>query len=159
IGSGTPGTGTISGNPGTFTVTGSAFSNNVTFVPAAQGTSTLTITEPAGYYASTSPSYPLQITATVTAPAITVTNTTVGNNFYTGLSISIGAAPPTSEMMTLTSNDPTHFLLSTSPTAVGSASIQVQLTGGSQSVPPIYLQGQNYSGTVAITSLVTATAS
>jgi hypothetical protein len=79
----------------------------------------------------------------------------VGNNTYAGLSLTLGAAPPSNEIMTITSSDPTHFLLSTSPTAVGSASVTVQLTGGSASVPPIYIQGQNYSGATAI---VTASA-
>jgi hypothetical protein len=101
---------------------------------------------------------PLQITATVAAPAITVGSPVVGNNSIVGLSVSLGAAPPSNEIMTITSSDPTHFLLSTSPTAVGTTSVTVQLTGGSGSVPQIYIEGQNYSGATAITAIVTASA-
>ena len=59
--------------------------------------------------------------------------------------------------MTLTSSDPAHFLLSTSATTAGSSSVTVNLTKGSTSVPAVYVQGMNYSGTTAITATVTAT--
>ena len=159
ITSGTTATGTITGNPGTFTVNGSTYSQNTSFQPVAAGTSVLTINEPTGYFASTSSNWPTQITATVNAPTITVNPTTVGNNFITTLSISLQSGPPTSETMTITSNDSTHFLLSTSPTVVGSASVQVTLTAGSASVPTVYLQGQNFNNNAtAWTTSVTATA-
>jgi hypothetical protein len=60
--------------------------------------------------------------------------------------------------MTITSADPTHFLLSTSASAVGTSSVTVALTKGSGSVPTIYIQGQNYSGSAAITASITASA-
>jgi hypothetical protein len=60
--------------------------------------------------------------------------------------------------MTITSSDPVHFLLATSPTAVGTASITLQLTGGSFNVPAFYVEGQNFSGLIATTATLTASA-
>jgi len=157
--SGTPGTGTISGSPSSFAVNGgSSNSPAITFVPVAQGTSTITLTQPSGYSASTSATYPTQITATVTAAAITVSPAFVGNNFITPLSLTLQAPPPSTETMTVTSSDPTHFLLSTSPTVLGTTSVTVTLTGGSANVPLVYLQGLNYSGNTAITTSIDASA-
>jgi hypothetical protein len=85
-------------------------------------------------------------------------NNVVGNNTVTGNSVRLSAAPPSNENLTITSSDPTHFLLSTSPTTVGAASITLQLTAGNSSVPAFYLEGQNFSGTTAITATLTASA-
>src|SRR4029077_6097296 len=41
---------------------------------------------------------------------------------------------------------------------VGSATITLQLTGGSGSVPAFYIEGQNFSGAGAITATLTASA-
>jgi hypothetical protein len=103
----------------------------------------------------------VQLVTTVTAPALNffITNgNVVGNNTVTANSIRLGAAPPSNENLTITSSDPTHFLLSTSPTTVGAASITLQLTAGNSSVPAFYLEGQNFSGAGAITGTLTASA-
>ena len=157
--SGTTSVGTISGSPATIPV-GSYYNNtSIAFTPLTAGATNLTLNTPAGYYTPTSGVYSAQqITATVAAPTITVGSQTVGNNTYTNISLSLAAPPPTNETMTITSSDPTHFLLSTSTTAVGSASVTVNLTAGSTTVPTVYEQGQNYSGSTAITSTITASA-
>jgi hypothetical protein len=154
--SASPTVGTISGSPASFTVYGNSYINSFLFQPVSAGTSNLSITEPAGYSAPSNE--PLQITATVTAPTISVSNPIVGNNLETTVSVSLAAAPPANETLTLTSSDSNHFLLSTSPTAVGLASITVPLTKGSTSVPTIYIQGENYTGSTAITATLTASA-
>jgi hypothetical protein len=66
--------------------------------------------------------------------------------------------PPYDQTMTVTSSDPTHFLLTTDPTVLGSASINVLLTQNDPYIPAIYLQGQNFSGTSAIRATITASA-
>ena len=64
ITSGTTNVGTISGSPATIPA-GIYYNNSsITFTPLTAGTSTLTLTEPAGYY--TPSSLATQITATVT---------------------------------------------------------------------------------------------
>lgn len=152
------GVGTVTGNPASIAV-GSYFTQTESFQPVGAGTTNLNLATPTGYF--TPANEPVQIVATVTAPAITVAvnNTNVvGNNLISNGSIGLGASPPTSETLTITSSDPTHFLLTADPTKVGAASITLQLTGGSGSAPPFYVEGQNYSGTTAITATLTASA-
>jgi hypothetical protein len=151
--------GTISGSPSSIGV-GAYFSQGVSFQPVGAGTTNLNLATPTGY--STPANVSVQIVATVAVPAINFNFVgaagVVGNNLIANVGIGIGAAPPSNETMTITSSDPTHFLLSTSPTAVGTASITLQLTGGSLSVPQFYIEGQNFSGTTAITATLTASA-
>jgi len=123
----------------------------------------LNLASPTGYFTPTNLS--VQIAATVSAPAIGINvngfsggSVIVGNNLLSNGAIALGAAPPSNEILTLTSSDPTHFLLSTSPTTVGSSSITLQLTGGSGSVPAFYVEGRNFSGAGAITATLTASA-
>jgi hypothetical protein len=153
------GVGPVSGSPASIGV-GAYFTQAIIFHPATAGTTNLNLATPTGYFTPTN--VPVQIVATVTAPAITfnVSGGTgvVGNNLLSNGSIGIAAAPPSNETLTITSSDPTHFLLSTSPTAIGTASITLQLTGGSFSVPPFYIEGQNFAGVGAITATLTASA-
>jgi len=147
--------GTVTGSPASIGV-GSFATSAISFQPVASGSTNLNLATPSGY--STPANNPVQIVATVTAPAINVSSPTVGNNLVINDGISLGAAPPSNETMTLTSGDPTHFLLTTDATKVGTASITVPLTAGSFSVPSFYIEGQNYSGTTAITATLTASA-
>ncbi len=110
----------------------------------AQGSANLSVTSPG--------------IDTITAPisvgpvaGITLNFPVIGNNLVAQGSISLDAAPPLTPTnppsLTLTSSDPTHFLLTADPTKVGSASITLPLTPGSVSVPTFYIEGQNFSGT------------
>jgi hypothetical protein len=130
--------GTVTGSPASIAV-GAYYTQAMAFHPSTAGTTNLNLATPAGYF--TPSNIPVQIVATVSAPAININNQIVGNNTILGPAISLGAAPPSNETMTLTSSDPTHFLLSTSSTVVGTASITLQLTGGSLNVPQFYIQG------------------
>jgi hypothetical protein len=147
--------GTVSGSPASIAV-GAYYTQTISFVPAAAGTTNLNLATPAGYF--TPSNIPVQIVATVTAPPLNLASSIIGNNLVQSGGLSLGAAPPSNETLTLTSSDPTHFLLSASPTVVGTASITLQLTGGSTGVPTFYMEGQNFSGTAAITATLTASA-
>jgi len=147
--------GTVTGGPASIPV-GSYFNSALSFVPATAGTTNLNLATPTGY--STPANVPVQIVTTVTAPTINLSNTIVGSNTIIQGGISLGAAPPSNEMLTLTSSDPTHFLLTADPTKVGTAQVKLQLTGGSFSVPAFYIEGQNFSGVGAITATLTASA-
>jgi len=153
-------TGTITGSGQvTFTAGGSTSAGGVSFQPAGAGTSTISIAAPSGF--STLPTTSTQITATVTAPAITVNAQNVGNNLELAGSISLAAAVPStavSPTITLTSSDPTHLQLSTSSTVTGLGSVggvlTLNLTPGSAAVPTFYLQGQGLAtgpGSVSVT--------
>jgi hypothetical protein len=152
--------GTITGSPASITAGSNYYTQAISFVPATAGTTNLNLAIPTGYFTPSNQS--VQIAATVTAPAISLNinggSNIVGNNLLSNGSLGLGAAPPSNETLTLTSSDPTHFLLSTSPTTVGTASIALQLTGGSGSVPAFYVEGRNFSGAGAITATLTASA-
>ena len=147
--------GTVTGSPSSIGV-GAYFTQAISFVPATAGTTNLNLTTPTNYF--TPANIPVQDVATVTAPTISVSSPIVGNNLVQNGSLSLGAAPLSNELLTLTSSDPTHFLLSTSPTSVGTTSITLQLTAGSFSVPTFYIEGQNFMGSAAITATLTASA-
>ena len=147
--------GTLTGSPSSIGV-GAYYTQAISFHPATAGTTNLNLATPAGY--STPSNSPVQIVTTVSAPAITLNNVIVGNNLIAGGSASLGAPPPSNEMMTISTSDPTHFLLTTDPTKVGTASINVQLTGGSSSIPQFYVEGMNFSGPIAISATLTASA-
>jgi hypothetical protein len=147
--------GTVTGSPASIGV-GAYFTQAIVFHPATAGTTNLNLATPTGY--STPSNTSVQIVTTVTAPAINFNNQILGNNTYLSGSISLAAAPPSNEAMTITSSDPVHFLLSTSPTAVGTPTITLQLMGGSFSVPQFYVQGQKFNGAIAISATLTASA-
>ena len=153
--SSSPSVGTVTGSPASIGV-GNYFTQAINFVPATAGITNLNVATPTGY--STPTNQPVQIVATVTAPAISLNSPIVGNNTIISGGISLGAAPPSNETLTITSSDPTHFLLSASPTAVGTASITLQLTAGSLTIPAFYIEGQNFSGPIAISATLRASA-
>jgi hypothetical protein len=147
--------GALTGSPSSIGV-GTYFTQAISFVPATAGTTNLTIAEPTGYF--TPSNVAVQIVATVTAPPITLNIPVIGNNMIAQGGTTLGAAPPSAETLTLTSSDPTHFLLTADPTKVGSAQIKLQLTAGSLIVPPFYIEGQNFSGAGAVTATLSASA-
>jgi hypothetical protein len=147
--------GTLAGNPTTIPV-GSYFTTGMAYHPATAGTANLNLATPSGYFTPANSS--VQIVVTVTAPAITVNNTIVGNGLFAQVGYGLAAAPPSNETLTVTSSDPTHFLLTTDTTKVGTASITLQLTAGSFNVPPFYVEGQNFNGPIAITAAISASA-
>lgn len=159
VASSNPAAGTITGSPATIPVGSWVSTPAPTFDPVAVGTSTISLVQPAGYYAGSEPTlWSQQVTATVAQAAITMASPVIGNNSYSSLALSLLGRPPQNETMTVTSSDPTHFLLTTDPTVAGTASVTVQLTQNDPYVPPVYVQAQNFSGSAAITGTITATA-
>jgi hypothetical protein len=150
-----PAVGTVTGSPSSIGV-GAYYTQAISFVPATAGTTNLNIATPAGYFTPANVS--VQLVATVTAPSIGLSVPIVGNNLVEQASATLGAAPPSNETLTLTSSDPTHFLLTADPAQVGMSQIKLTLTAGSPNVPAFYLEGQNFSGAGAITATLTASA-
>jgi hypothetical protein len=121
-----------------------------TFDPVSAGTTTLSVNTPAGF--STPGNYK-QITATVTAPNLTVYDETVGKDLQTSTYVSLGTAAPTGGVaLTVSVADPTKALLSTSATSVGSSSLTFNLAAGSSNTPSFYIQALAGSGTVQYTA-------
>ena len=60
--------------------------------------------------------------------------------------------PEQDETLTITSNDPKHFLLSFDPTKIGSASLTLPIRKSTllDDLPQVYLEGRNFAGTKPI---------
>jgi hypothetical protein len=133
--------GTISSSP--VTIAAGSYSTTTSFQPVGAGTSTIALgTQPSGFSATTSSGY-LSGTATVTAPTPTFgysAATTIGVGLMNPIyGSSLGGTAPSPVTATVTSSNPSAVLLSTSPTALGSATLTfTNLTNG---IPNYYVQG------------------
>jgi hypothetical protein len=119
---------------------------NYNFTPSAAGTATLSLGTPAGF---STPASGTSITATVTAPQIVAYAVTTGVHLQTSYNISLPQAPPTPVNITVTSSAPLVATLSSSMTAVGTASVTFNNVTGTN-LPTIYVQGQS-AGSATIT--------
>ncbi len=101
-------------------VTLSARSNqaNFNFTPAGAGTTTISLTTPAGF---TAPVAGISATATVTAPAINVTSEVrTGANLSNSTYVQLNEAPPSARNITITNSNPAVVVLSADPNVPGS---------------------------------------
>lgn len=146
VNSGTTATGTILGNPA-IVQPGSNTSSAVSFQPLAAGTTQISLVEPSGYSA---PKTGTQLTATVTAPSITLNPVNVGSNLQVQGIGQLNLAPTSTLTVTITSSDATIVLLSSSPTAVGSSTINLQVGAGVTTLP-FYIQALGPTGGVTLT--------
>src|SRR5439155_3334500 len=92
--------GPIIGSPAVFTA-GDSLNQSTAFDPVGAGTATISITTPAGF---TTPSNFQQITATVTAPTISLHDVLAIRDLETSAFISLAATPPGPVTVTVTSN-------------------------------------------------------
>jgi hypothetical protein len=132
--------------PPTVSVPEGATSAEVTVTGVAVGSTTMR----AGAPGTT------EATATVNVvpgALINLSDQTIGKDLQTTSSGTLGAPAPAGNLqVTITSGDPTRVLLSTSATAVGSASIVQTVPAGSTSVPSFFVQSLAGVGTVQLTA-------
>ncbi|AKJ04649.1 Fibronectin type III domain protein [Archangium gephyra] len=122
--------------------------NNTAFDPIGGGTATLLLTQPAGFMP---PSTGTQLTATVTAPGMSLGGLTLGKDLQASLTGYLGTAAPAGGVpVTLTVSDPSKALLSTSATTVGSGSLTLNMTAGTTATSSFYVQALAGSGTVQL---------
>ena len=119
---------------------------NATFTPAGAGTTTLTLSTPAGF--STGTQYQTS-TFVVTAPPINQSDVTAGVKLQSGTGIGLSLTSPNPVTITVTSSNPAVALLSTSQTAVGSASLT--FPNATSGPGAIYVQGIS-TGTATLTT-------
>jgi hypothetical protein len=153
------GVGTLGGN--SVTVSAGQNGNSTTFQPVSAGTATISIAATPSNY--TKPSNGQSTAFTVTAPNLYFGNACGGNgatfSCNLGKDEQYGAfvpelatgAPAGGKTVTVTSSDPSKVLLTTNPSAVGTASVTVSIAAGYSSGATIYAQGLATSGTVTIT--------
>jgi hypothetical protein len=149
--SGTTAIATILGNPAVMQPA-TTVSGSVNFHPKAGGTTLLRVNpQPAGF---TAPASGAQLTATVSAPTITLNPVTVGFNQQAIGVGQINRTQATALSVTIVS-DSASVLLATSPTAVGTGSITVSVPPNTTSLPPFYI---NAAGTAGSSAILTASA-
>ncbi|MFO1428573.1 MAG: PKD domain-containing protein [Candidatus Competibacteraceae bacterium] len=130
-----PTVGTITTSPVVFT--GGTMSATTQFDPQTAGTTVISLTTPPGF---DTPSSRQQITATVTAPDISVqSNVTVGEDLQASIGIGLGATPPNPVDVTVTSTAGAIALVSRDGTVAGGTSVTFQ--GVTGTVGTVYVQG------------------
>ena len=134
--------GTIVGSPAVFNA-GDTLNFATAFNPATTGTSTISITTPAGFQ---TPNNLQSITATVTAPNISVSSATVGRDLQEGVSISLGATPPSPLTVTVTSNNGAIATITKDGTVAGGTSLTFTNVT-STSVGSFFVQGRGLGST------------
>ncbi len=118
VASSDPAVGTLT-SPVTFT--GGESQDTASFDPLTGGTTTLSLTQPAGFEVPSNRNQ--QITATVTAPAITLSDIIVGDDLQTFPTLRLATAPPVPTDMILTVQNPAIAVISTNTTTVGAATL------------------------------------
>jgi len=160
VNSGSPGVGTIGNSPAILASGESASDNSVTFIPAGQGSSVLSLGTPSVSGFST-PTAGTTVTVTVTQPQITLglASSTIGKDLQVPGSGTLSAAAPSGGLqVTISVTSGSGVLLSTTPTGAGSSSILVTVPEGSTgggSFPAYYIQATAASGTATITAQAT----
>jgi len=123
-----------------------------TFTAVSPGGTTLTITPPSGFTTPNS-NASVQVQVNPTTLSIHQTDLTVGQNLQTSAFVTLaGTAPPGGLTVTITSNDPSKLLLSTDPTAAGSASIQLPVSPGGHQTLNFFVQALANNGTATYTA-------
>lgn len=138
--------GVITTSPVNFAANVSAV--NTSFDPVAAGTSTIAVTQPAGF---ATPSAFQSITATVNAPNVIIGNVTVGKDLQVGVNISLQAAPPSPVDVIISSTAPGIAIISDNATSVGAN--QITISGVTNTfVATVYVQGLATGGTSVVAS-------
>jgi uncharacterized repeat protein (TIGR01451 family) len=127
----------------------SGTSYGLAFEPIATGTTTVVVTGPAGVATMTSTGH-RQVN--VTTPAINMPSAgTVGAGLMFAANASLGASDHGGVVVTITSSDPTRFLVSPDTSTVGTASFTRTLTNGQTSVSYHVHGRENITGSSTIT--------
>jgi hypothetical protein len=135
----------ISITPGRVALPSNSFAG-VAITGLTAGTAVLSIVQPPGF---TTPAIRQQLPVTIKQPTLSMPTFTVGYDLQTAFTVSSNL-PPTAAavLVTVTSSDPTRLLISSSATAVGSASVTV----ASYNLSSIMLQALDSQGSVTITA-------
>jgi hypothetical protein len=152
----TPSAGTIAGSPAVFNPNETSNSSTA-FAPQAPGSTVVSISTPSGF---STPSNYQQLTATVTAPHISLVSCPyycspppfeVGKDLQIPVYVYLEAAPPSPVTITVTSSDGTVVTLSTDAALAGEDNASVAGVTGSGYVATVFVQGRAL-GSVTLTA-------
>lgn len=136
--------------PPTVTIDGGMALATAEFNPSSVGTTEISVPVPPGF--SKSLEYG-KVDASVNPPGIALTqDLTIGENLQVIGMVGLGeAAPPGGVTVTLTSNDPSRLLLSSSPTDAGSGTLRITIPEGKVS-EQVCLQSLTKTGSTTYTA-------
>ena len=134
--------GTISTSPLIFN-TGDTY-QNTTFQPTSAGTSTISLSTPLGF--STPSNYTTQL-ATVTAPALSISDLVTGVGLEGGTNVYLPVTPPNPVTVTVTSNGTAIAVISKDGTVIGGTTLIFTNVSSAGYLPTIYVQGQSVGST------------
>jgi hypothetical protein len=144
---GSSGVGTISTSPVVFN--GGASAATTSFVPANAGAALIEVGTPTGF---STPSSARTITATVSAPGISLPAQTIGKDLEVPVGMTLGAPAPAGGLqVTLTSGDPTKLLIAASGTVAGNGSITITVAQNVTFTQSVWLQALDSTGSVTVT--------
>jgi hypothetical protein len=143
---GGPGVGTITASPLVFDA--NVLSRTTTFDPAVAGTSRVSLETPAGF---TTPASGQATVATVTAPAITVSPSSleVGRDLQQAVTVFLQVAPPGPVTVTVSVASTAIATLSTDGTVAGNDSVTFTNVTGT-TVGTVFVQGRTASGSTTL---------
>ena len=130
--------GTVSANSVTFNAGDTQQNDN--FQPTSAGTTTLALGTPVGFTTPVAGSS--QTTATVSAPALQMSNVITGYGLENTTNVYLPVAPPNPVTVTVVSNGPAIAALSTDGTVVGGTTLTFTNVTSAGYLAAIYVQGQ-----------------
>ena len=138
---------TINGNQTCVSQAGSQFQ----FAPSAAGITLLAITQPGGYAVPGNISQ--SITATVSAPTISVTVANLGRDLQNTGTISLSVGAPVGGLaVTITPDDTSRLAIAPNATSAGSTSLVVNIPAGQSNATFTY-QALQDNGTITLTAI------
>jgi hypothetical protein len=147
---GDPNLGTVTPSAVTFTG-GMSNATNIQFTAGSSVvSSTITVSEPAGFITPAGGANVLAVT--ITNLGMSCAGVTVGQNLENFTTCNLTGAAQSDTTVTLTSNDPTKLLLSTDPTVAGSVVITRTIRAGGSTTAPFYVYGLGNSGTATFSA-------
>ncbi|MBY0502300.1 MAG: hypothetical protein K2X03_00215 [Bryobacteraceae bacterium] len=139
-------------SPPIVTIEGGQPNGVAEFKPASAGTVNLAVVMPEGF--NPPPANYAGVSGVITLPGISLTDQVmIGQNLQLGGMVGLGeAAGPAGVQVTITSDDETQLLISSSATTVGKKSLVVTIPPNGISAP-YFLQALGKSGTVTYTAV------
>jgi hypothetical protein len=137
--------GTVTNSPTVFTT--NQMSQTTGFHPIANGSTNVSVSTPTGF---NTPSNYQQTTYNVVPAPIYVSPIWVGKNMQVSATVGLGVAAPSAGLTVTVTSANANVLLSTSPTVLGSTSLNFNLNQGDTSTPSFYVQAR-FAAPTAVT--------
>ena len=146
----TPGVGNV--NPTSVTIIGGESSATTTFTSTAAGSTTVTAAVPTGFTLPIGGSN--AVTINIVPSGLVAVNATVGQNLQVPIRVNLNSSAPLGGLaLTITSSDSSKVLFSSTASAVGLASITLNVQAGRNNTQDFFVQGLQNGGVVTYSAI------